>query len=127
MNKLENSPAVILVVDDHDDNREILKVFLARSGFKVVEARNGLEAVMVATKESPDLIIMDLAMPVMDGYAAVRLMRKLPKSFRIPLIACTGHGTSHQALAMKNGFDEFLTKPIDFDLLESTITRLLKH
>ena len=126
MSKREKSTPIILIVDDHNDNREILKVLLLRSGFKVVEARNGLEAVMAATKEPPDLIIMDLAMPVMDGYAAIRLMRKLPRSFRVPVIACTGHGATHHALSIENGFDEFLTKPIDFDLLESAIDRLLK-
>lgn len=126
MNKRDNSTVVIMVVDDNEDNLEILKTFLASSGFKVVEARNGLEAVMAATREDPDLIIMDLAMPVMDGYAAIRLMRKLPKSFAIPVVACTGHGPAHEAKAMQDGFNGFLTKPIDFAILEEIIGRLLK-
>lgn len=125
MNKRDRSP-VILVVDDHEDNRELLETFLSRRGFKVLTACNGLEAIMAAARDRPDLIIMDLAMPVMDGFAAVRLMRELPKSLNVPVIACTGYGATHQPKAMQDGFNEFLTKPIDFDKLESAINRLLK-
>ena len=125
MNKRDYSP-VILIVDDHEDNRDVLGTFLSSRGFKVMEACNGLEAIMAAARDRPDLIIMDLAMPVMDGFSAMRLMRELPRSLNVPVIACTGYGAAHQPKAMQDGFNEFITKPIDFNKLESAINRLLK-
>ena len=79
-----NSIAVILIVDDNYFNRELLNVYLSSSGYTVIEACNGNEAVKVATIEHPDLIIMDLTMPVMDGYGAVRILRKVPEICDIP-------------------------------------------
>jgi CheY-like chemotaxis protein len=123
----ESSYGVIMVADDNECNREILKVFLSFNGYEVIEARNGVEAVAIASKERPDLIIMDLSMPVMDGYGAVRILRELPEVSTIPIVAFTAHDTStHRVEAMKVGFNEFLTKPIDFCQLNFVINRLLK-
>jgi two-component system cell cycle response regulator DivK len=123
----KESAAIIMVVDDNETNREMLSLFLACSGYVVIEACNGVEAVKLATTAIPDLIIMDLSMPVMDGYGAVRLLRKVPEVCAIPIVACTAHDTStHRDQAMKVGFNEFLTKPIDFVQLDSVIDRFLK-
>jgi len=118
---------VILVVDDYDCNRELLRMFLVASGYNVIEASNGLEAVRIATSTPPDLIIMDLGMPVMDGFSAVRLLREVPKVCEVPIVACTAYDTStHRDQAMSVGFNEFLTKPIDFNQLNFLIDRFLK-
>jgi len=118
---------VILIVDDNEGIRELLNLFLSSSGYNVIEASNGLEAVKIATGECPDLIIMDLAMPVMDGYGAVRLLREVPEIRHVPIVACTAYDTAtHRIQAMRVGFNEFLTKPIDFTRLNFLIDRFLK-
>jgi CheY-like chemotaxis protein len=127
MRERENCCRVILVVDDQEVNRELLHVFLSGNGYNVIEAGDGLEAVRVATRECPDLIIMDLAMPVMDGYGAVRLLREVPEIHAVPIVACTASDTStHRAQAMMVGFNDFLTKPIDFMKLNFIVDRFLK-
>ncbi len=116
-----------MVVDDSHSNRELLKIFLTSIGFNVVEASNGVEAVNIATSQLPDLIIMDLAMPVMDGFGAVRILREVPETCGVPIIACTANDAStHRVEAMNVGFSEFLPKPIDFDQLDRLINRFLK-
>jgi two-component system, cell cycle response regulator DivK len=126
MREKEQSSAVIMVVDDNETNREILSLFLSASGYNVIEACNGVEAVTLATSECPDLILMDLSMPVMDGYGAVRILREVPEVCEVPVVACTAHDTStHRAQAMRDRFNEFLTKPIDFAQLDFVIDRFL--
>jgi CheY-like chemotaxis protein len=127
MSERDNSCPVILVVDDHEGNREFLNAFLSGCGYNVIEAGDGLEAVKLATNANPDLIIMDLAMPVMDGFGAVQLLRKVPEICEVPIVACTAYDTStHRTQAMSVGFDEFLTKPIDFQELNLVLDRFLK-
>ena len=127
MSEREKSYRVVMVVDDNECNRELLSVFLSRIGYNVIEACNGLEAVEIATSRCPDLIIMDLAMPVLDGYGAVRLLRELPEICKVPIVACTAHDTStHRVQAMSVGFNEFIPKPIDFERLNVVIDRFLK-
>jgi CheY-like chemotaxis protein len=127
MGQNEKSCHVILVVDDSETNRELLNLFLSGSGYNVIEARDGLEAVNVATTEWPDLIIMDLSMPVLDGFGAIRLLREVSGVRELPVIACTAHDTnSHRLQALGVGFNDFLTKPIDFNQLNSMLGRFLK-
>ena len=123
MNKRE-AHRLILVVDDNDDNRELLNLFLSDTGYVVVEARNGLEAIATASKSSPDLILMDLLMPVMDGFAAVRVIRQTAEISEIPIVACTALH-SYRFAALDSGFDEFLTKPLDFRVLDKTLCQFL--
>jgi CheY-like chemotaxis protein len=127
MREKGSSASVILVVDDNEVNREILSTFLGFSGYSVIEASNGLEAVAVATSKCPDLIIMDLSMPVMDGFGAVELLRKVPEVCHVPVIACTAHDDpTHRLQAEKVGFNEFLPKPIDFRRLDYMLGQFLK-
>jgi CheY-like chemotaxis protein len=127
MSERDNSCRVIMVVDDYEATREILGVFLTAMGYDVIEACNGLEAVKIARSACPDLIIMDLAMPVMDGYGALRLLRELPEVSTVPVVACTAHDDSTQrAHATRVGFDELLAKPIDFIELHNLVDRFLK-
>jgi CheY-like chemotaxis protein len=121
-----NDSRVILVVDDQAGNREVLRVFLIWSGYNVVEAGNGLDAVNIAAKDCPDLIFMDLAMPVMDGFKAVRRLREFPQTRDVPIVAYTAYDTAgHREQALRTGFNEFLTKPIDFKKVESILDRFL--
>ncbi len=121
------SGKLILVVDDHDVNRELLSIYLGSCGYNVIEASNGVEAVRIATSEMPHLIIMDLSMPVLDGFEAARLMREVPVISQVPILAYTAHDScSHRDQAMRVGFNEFLTKPVDFTELEAVIERFLK-
>lgn len=123
---LKHNPTV-MVVDDCDDIREMLKVVLSELGCRVVEAVNGQEAVEVAQSELPDLILMDINMPVLDGFGAVRLIRGLAELCYIPIIAVSAHDTSEQRTqALDIGFNEYLTKPVDFARLDNVIDRFLK-
>ena len=96
------------------------------TGYEVVEARNGEEAVQVAASSNPALILMDLSLPVIDGLAATRLIRKLPGFEKVPIIAVSAHDTADfQNDALAAGCNDYITKPIDFGELEKLIAKLL--
>ena len=124
--KKKADPATVLLVEDTEDNRFMMRRLLEMSGYRVVEAMNGEEAVKFARDESPHLILMDLSLPVIDGLAATRLIRKLPELKSTPIIAVSAHDTSDfQAEAMEAGCNSYVTKPIDFNELEELIRHLL--
>jgi CheY-like chemotaxis protein len=117
---------LILVVDDFQDNREMYSEYLTFSGFRVIEAGNGQEAVEQAFAHRPDLIIMDLSLPVMDGWEATRLLKQDDRTRAIPVVALTGHAlTGHSAGAKDAGCDSFLAKPCLPDQLVAEIRRML--
>ena len=87
MSTATNGPRTILVVDDFDDTRLLLRTWLERRGFRVVEAENGIQAINQAETESPDLIIMDMQMPQLDGLSATRRIRKLESMNSVPIVA----------------------------------------
>jgi two-component system, cell cycle response regulator DivK len=102
----------ILIVDDFDDNRQMYAEFLAYAGFQVVEASNGVEAIERAIATVPDVIVMDLSLPVLDGWEATRRLKSEPKTRHIPVVALTGHALEgHSAGAREAGCDAFLVKP----------------
>jgi len=118
----------ILVVEDNEDNRRILLYRLKKIGeFEIVEAANGEEAVAAVQAGAPDLIFMDLKMPVMDGWEATRRIRALPEGATIPIIALTAQamaGDEQKALA--NGCNDYLAKPVvDPELVREKIARHL--
>jgi CheY-like chemotaxis protein len=117
---------LILVVDDQEDNRDILRHFLTGSGYVVIEATNGLDAVNIARRVCPDLIIMDLGMPVMDGLEAAWHLRNISETCKVPIIACTAFDKPDREHVLRIGFDELLRKPIDFGKMSSMIERLLR-
>ena len=120
------SDVTILVVDDVADNLILISLSLQSNGYRVVTATNGEEAIKFALIARPDLIIMDIAMPEMDGLSAVRRMRKLSELQRVPVVALTAFETSgFRQAAYEAGFDAYLTKPIDFERLNSLIGMLL--
>jgi two-component system, cell cycle response regulator DivK len=127
MNQIERACHIILVVDDQVDNRDLLNMFLSSLGYGVIEASNGLEALKLAMGDRPDLIIMDLSMPVMDGFNAVRILREMPSTSTVPVVACTAHDSAtYKVQALSVGFDEVLIKPIDFTQLQCVVEQFLK-
>ena len=118
--------ATVLLVEDTEDNRFMMRRLLEMSGYGVVEATNGEEAVRLAQSERPALILMDLSLPVIDGLAATRAIRKLDGLSKTPIVAVSAHDTSDfQAEAIAAGCNSYITKPIDFSHLEVLIARLL--
>ena len=122
---LRESPTILLV-EDTEDNRQMMKKLLEMSGYRVLEATNGKEAVQVTLKESPELILMDLSLPIIDGLAATRLIRNLPASNQLPIIAVSAHDTADfHADALAAGCDAYITKPINYSELEEVVARLM--
>jgi two-component system cell cycle response regulator DivK len=102
----------ILVIEDQEDNRQILRDLLGNAGFDMIEAADGQEGVAAANKERPDLILMDIQLPIMDGYEATRRIRANPELKAIPIIAVTSYALSgDEAKAMAAGCDAYVTKP----------------
>ena len=115
----------ILYVEDNDDNIYVLENRLRRAGFNVVIARDGAEGVAMAVAEHPDLIVMDLSLPVLDGWEATRRIKAAPETGRIPVIALSANamaGDREKALAA--GCDDFDTKPIELPRLLQKIRAL---
>jgi two-component system, cell cycle response regulator DivK len=124
--QIQQERGTVLVVEDTEDNRFMMRRLLEMGGYRVIEARNGQEAVKVAEAEQPGLILMDLSLPLIDGLAATRLIRNLPNCGSIPIIAVSAHDTADfQEEALSAGCDGYVTKPIDFTALESLIARFL--
>jgi CheY-like chemotaxis protein/anti-sigma regulatory factor (Ser/Thr protein kinase) len=113
-NSYDFSGAKILVVDDEELNRELIKIKLSDKNIKIVEAENGSQAVEMAEKEKPDLIIMDLKMPEMDGYQALEKIRLLNKSYNnLPVVALTAAATENELnMSKASGFSDFISKPL---------------
>jgi two-component system cell cycle response regulator DivK len=111
----------ILVVEDNMDTYELVRFILEKNGYDTFLAMNGRDGVNAATKQMPDLIIMDLAMPEMDGWTATRLIKSDVRTKVIPLITLTAHALpGDRQRAMDSGCDEYITKPMDLlELVES--------
>lgn len=122
----EHSNPLILVVDDYQDAREMYAEYLQFSGFRVAEARNGNEAVAQARALKPDLILMDLSLPGMDGWEATRVLKADEETRHIPIVALTGHALAGASEgARKAGCDSFVTKPCLPDDLVVEVKRML--
>jgi two-component system, cell cycle response regulator DivK len=103
---------LVLLVDDYADNRAMYARFLVYAGYRVDEATNGQEALDKANEIQPDLIVMDLSLPVMDGWEATRRLKANPQTRRIPVLALTGHALGdHEREANAAGCDGYVTKP----------------
>jgi two-component system cell cycle response regulator DivK len=116
----------VLVVDDFEDNRMMYAEFLRFSGFRVVEAANGIEAINVAIASMPDLVIMDLSLPLMDGWEATRRLKTEQSTRHIPVIALTGHTLDGYVEGARDaGCDAFLAKPCLPETLLETVRGIL--
>jgi CheY-like chemotaxis protein len=113
----------VLLVEDTEDNRMMMRRLLELSGYRVSEAVNGIEAVRAAERETPNIILMDLSLPIIDGLAATRRIRQLPDMAGVPIIAVSAHDTADfHAEALAAGCDAYITKPIDYTELEDLIS-----
>lgn len=116
----------ILIVDDKASSRELLRAVLEKQGYQVTEAADGDEALKKARSEGPDLVLLDLQMPVRNGYEVLEEMRRDPRFATVPIVAVTAsamQGDREKALAA--GFNSYLTKPLTLNNLRSEIQRLL--
>lgn len=121
-------PATILIVDDVPSNRELLKASMSQVGFEHVEAQNGKQALDFATNSSPDIIFMDIRMPVMDGYETIRLLKSNEATRNIPVIAMTA-SVQPKTLSKihEKGFDGYLSKPAPIKDVLKELSRFLPH
>ncbi len=116
----------ILIVEDHDLNRDMLSRRLKRRGFQVVAAADGAAGVEAAVRELPDLVLMDMSLPVVDGWQATRMIKANPETSAIPVMPLTAHALKEdRERALEAGCDEFETKPVDLDRLLTKIDVLL--
>jgi len=116
----------LLLVEDNEMNRDMLSRRLERKGFQIVIAVDGSEGVTMAQAELPDLILMDMSLPVLDGWEATRRLKAIPQTNAIPVIALTAHAMSgDRERAMEAGCDDYDTKPVDLPRLLEKIQTLL--
>jgi len=112
----------VMIVDDNEDIREMLRQMVENLGYHVVEAENGQEAIEVARHRCPNLILMDLNMPVMDGFTATRQLRQMVHVCSVPIVAVSANRREQsQADALAAGCNEYLTKPVNFHQLHSLL------
>ncbi|HLL84162.1 MAG TPA: response regulator, partial [Longimicrobium sp.] len=116
----------ILLVEDNEDNRVVYRTMLAHFGFRVVEATDGHQALRYVRDDRPDLILMDISIPVMDGWETTRTLKADPDTARIPVIAVTAHALeSDRARSAHIGFSLFLTNPLEPRRVFTEVRRLL--
>jgi two-component system cell cycle response regulator DivK len=118
-------PSTILIADDHDDNRELMQILLSAAGYAVHEARNGSECLDLAREHLPDLIVMDLSMPDLDGYGVLRELKADQLTLEIPCMAVTAHADLDRGQALKTGFNAYVSKPFSSEDLLETVASLL--
>ena len=128
LNDSNDSRGLILVVDDFDDTRLLLRTWLQKKGFRVVEAENGNRAIAAAESNRPDLIIMDVEMPELDGLEATRKIRELKGFAAVPILAVSAYGADqYRDHALAAGCNEYLSTPFEPDELERLIQTLLNN
>jgi len=118
----------ILVVEDQEDNRQILRDLLGSAGFRMIEAHDGAQALSVARSQRPDLILMDIQLPLVDGYEATRSIKRDPELNRIPVIAVTSYALSgDERRAREAGCDGYVAKPYSTRALLAKICQYLEQ
>ena len=121
-----NSTRRVLVVDDFDDSRFSLSKLLEIEGYEVIEASDGAQAIELALNDKPDLILMDLSLPVIDGLSATRQIRQNEEMKSVPIIALTAHDLiDFQDKAIDAGCTDYATKPVDFNALMILMSKYL--
>ena len=116
----------VLIVEDYDDARLFMKILLESYGYEVLEAENGAKALECLETHAPDLVLMDISLPVVDGLTATRAIRQFEKDKKVPIIAITAFGKYHYQKAMDAGCNDLIDKPVDFDILEPILYQYLR-
>lgn len=117
--------ARIIIADDYADNRELLRILLSVAGYEILEARDGRECIKMAQINPPDLILIDVSMPVLDGWGVLRELRADERTRLIPCVAFTALADLDQERALEKGFDAYIAKPFNSKDLIETVERLL--
>ncbi len=118
----------ILLIEDHPMNRDMLVRRLRRRGFHVLEAVDGLQGLSAARQHHPDLILLDISLPEIDGYEVARRLKADPQTAGIPIVALTAHALAEdRQRALDAGCDEYTTKPVDFKALLAIMARILQE
>ena len=117
----------IIIADDHEDNRELVHLMLRGAGYTVREAKNGSECLALARAETPDLIVMDLSMPVLDGWGLFEELKLDERTRDIPCIVLTAHADLDRNRALEKGFIAYISKPFTTEDLLHTIESALTH
>ncbi len=126
MHERDSKDLKVLLVEDVEDTRHFMRLELEEQGFIVFEAENGQVGVEIAAREKPDVILMDLTLPLMDGFTATKLIRQNDALKNVPIIAITAHKEDDfRADAKASGFDAYVTKPIDVNWLKGLIAGLI--
>lgn len=120
-------PITILIADDYDDNRELLRLLLQAAHYQVLEARNGHECVKAARQNSPDLIMVDLSMPELDGWEVFRMLKADSTTAHIPFVAVTAHTQRDCERALQIGFNAFVSKPFKTEEMLATVARVVAN
>jgi len=118
-------PKTVMVVEDYADAREMMKILIQSHGYLVIEAVDGSDAVEKSAEFHPDLIFMDLAMPIMDGATATKRIRETEGNDKVSIIALTGYGNASFEKAREEGFDALLVKPLYIETLEPLLNYYL--
>jgi CheY-like chemotaxis protein len=123
---MKREKKLFLLVEDFEDSRFMMRRLLEMAGYAVIEASDGEQAVALAISEQPELILMDLSLPKLDGLAATRQIRQYKESRNTPIVAISAHDSPESRTeALAAGCDEYVTKPIDFDQLGEVLKHFL--
>lgn len=114
-------PKTILVVEDYEDSRVFIKFLLEKLGYRVLEAEDGFKAVEIARRQIPDLILMDMALPLINGLTATKIIRQFSETSEVPIIAMTASGQFIYRQAIEAGCKDLLVKPVDVNKLRPMI------
>jgi CheY-like chemotaxis protein len=120
--------SLILIAEDNEKNRKLMQVILQKSGYKITVAENGEDVICLAKKIIPDLILMDIQMPVMDGVEAIRILKSDPETKDIPVIALTSYAMEgDRERFLREGFNGYIPKPIKVKSFIETIKKYTQH
>jgi CheY-like chemotaxis protein len=115
----------VLIVEDYEDSRKFMKTLVESYGYRVIEAIDGEQAIQMAKYGHPDLILMDLAMPIMDGLATTRVIRGFEEIERMPIVIVSAFGEDYHRQALEAGCDDLISKPVDISVLEPILNKYL--
>ena len=118
-------PATILIADDYEDNLELLRLMLEAGNYHVREARDGRQCVTMAREQPPDLVMIDLSMPLLDGWGVLKQLQSDERTAQIPCVAVTAYGDADRGRALQLGFDDYIAKPFTSAELLKVVANIL--